>query len=151
MPHKKIEARFYHAAGGASPVLDWLRSLPIGDRYVIGQDLARVEFGWPVGMPLCRSLGSPINAAEWARSENDILCSRRRVIRIAWFCQENAEDPAHGFSPCPKTHEGGDVMAKTKKNPHRGSLVDDWLKEEGIFEDVTQKAIKEVQIGRAHV
>ncbi len=35
-------------------------------------------------------------------------------------------------------------MAKTKKNPHRGSLVDDWLKEEGIFEDVTQKAIKEV-------
>lgn len=35
-------------------------------------------------------------------------------------------------------------MAKTKKNPHRGSLVDDWLKDEGIFEDVTQKAIKEV-------
>ena len=30
------------------------------------------------------------------------------------------------------------------KNPHRGTRVDDWLKAEGIFEDVTQKAIKEV-------
>ena len=35
-------------------------------------------------------------------------------------------------------------MVKTKKNPHRGTLVDDWLKEEGIFEEVTQRAIKEV-------
>ena len=35
-------------------------------------------------------------------------------------------------------------MSKRPKNPHRGSLVDDWLKEEGIFEDVTQRAIKEV-------
>ncbi len=35
-------------------------------------------------------------------------------------------------------------MAKNEKNPHCGTLVDDWLKEEGIFEDVTQTAIKEV-------
>ena len=35
-------------------------------------------------------------------------------------------------------------MVSTKKNPHRGTLVDDWLKEEGIFEEVTQRAIKEV-------
>ena len=35
-------------------------------------------------------------------------------------------------------------MVKTKKKPHRGMLVDDWLKEGGIFEEVTQRAIKEV-------
>jgi antitoxin HicB len=35
-------------------------------------------------------------------------------------------------------------VAKSEKNPYRGTLVDDWLKEEGIFEDVTQTAIKEV-------
>ena len=35
-------------------------------------------------------------------------------------------------------------MTKKEKNPHRGTLVDDWLKEEGIYETVTQKAIKEV-------
>lgn len=35
-------------------------------------------------------------------------------------------------------------MNKKLENPHRGSPVDDWLKEEGIFEEVTAKAIKEV-------
>jgi antitoxin HicB len=35
-------------------------------------------------------------------------------------------------------------MSKKSKNPHRGSRVDEWLKEEGIFEEVTAKAIKEV-------
>lgn len=35
-------------------------------------------------------------------------------------------------------------MSKRSKNPHRGSRVDEWLKEEGIFEEVTAKAIKEV-------
>ena len=41
---------------------------------------------------------------------------------------------------------------KISKHPHRGSRVDDWLKEEGIYETVTQKAIKEViawQLARA--
>ena len=35
-------------------------------------------------------------------------------------------------------------MSRKSKNPHRGASVDDWLKEEGIFEEVTSKAIKEV-------
>jgi hypothetical protein len=35
-------------------------------------------------------------------------------------------------------------MNRKSKNPHRGSSVDDWLKEEDIFEEVTAKAIKEV-------
>lgn len=28
------------------------------DRKVIGQDIATVEFGWPVGMPTCRPMGA---------------------------------------------------------------------------------------------
>ncbi|MFV3130040.1 type II toxin-antitoxin system RelE/ParE family toxin [Niveispirillum sp. KHB5.9] len=35
-------------------------SLSEGDRRIIGQDIATVEFGWPVGMPVCRSLGQGI-------------------------------------------------------------------------------------------
>lgn len=37
-------------------MLDWLRSLDKDDRRAIGLDLMRVQFGWPVGMPLVRSL-----------------------------------------------------------------------------------------------
>jgi hypothetical protein len=35
-------------------------------------------------------------------------------------------------------------VSKKSKNLHRGTPVDDWLKEEGIFEEVTARAIKEV-------
>ena len=35
-------------------------------------------------------------------------------------------------------------QSKPIKHPHRGSKVDDWLKEEGIYEAATQTAIKEV-------
>jgi phage-related protein len=31
--------------------------LPRDDRRTIGRDIARVQFGWPVGLPLCRALG----------------------------------------------------------------------------------------------
>jgi hypothetical protein len=27
-------------------------------RKIVGEDMATVEFGWPVGMPLCRSVGT---------------------------------------------------------------------------------------------
>jgi hypothetical protein len=53
----EIPAYFYRTTGGTEPVLDWLRSLPLDDRRAIGTDLATVQFGWPIGMPLCRALG----------------------------------------------------------------------------------------------
>jgi hypothetical protein len=54
---KKIAAAFYRTAAGTEPVRDWLRALPPEDRREIGQDIATVEYGWPVGMPVCRPLG----------------------------------------------------------------------------------------------
>jgi len=32
---------------------EWLKSLPPEDRKLIGEDIKTVEFGWPVGMPVC--------------------------------------------------------------------------------------------------
>jgi hypothetical protein len=45
---------------GADPVLDWLWGLPPDDLRAIGTDLATVQFGWPIGMPLCRPLGNSL-------------------------------------------------------------------------------------------
>ena len=53
---RKIPVVFYRTAAGAEVVRDWLRDLDEFDRHAIGQDLMRVQFRWPVGMPLCRSL-----------------------------------------------------------------------------------------------
>lgn len=54
---RKIPVVFYRTPAGAEAVLDWLRSLDAGDRRIIGRDLMRLQFRWPVGMPICRPLG----------------------------------------------------------------------------------------------
>lgn len=57
---RKIPAAFYRSASGAEPVREWLRGLSAEDRKIIGRDIARVEYGWPIGMPTCRALGDGI-------------------------------------------------------------------------------------------
>ncbi|MEO5830287.1 MAG: type II toxin-antitoxin system RelE/ParE family toxin [Rhodanobacter sp.] len=51
-----LDVRFYATKAGAEPVRDWLRSLPVGDRKIIGDDIKTVQIGWPLGMPLVRNL-----------------------------------------------------------------------------------------------
>lgn len=54
---KKLPAFFYQTATGKEPVRDWIMELTEEDRKRIGRDIQKVEFGWPLGMPYCRSLG----------------------------------------------------------------------------------------------
>ena len=55
---RKIPVLFYRTRAGGDVVLDWLRDLDEPARNAIGQDLMRVQYRWPVGMPLCRPLGT---------------------------------------------------------------------------------------------
>lgn len=52
----KIELRFYQTDSGNEPVREWLKDQDEVDRRAIGFDLQRVQFRWPVGMPLCRAM-----------------------------------------------------------------------------------------------
>jgi phage-related protein len=54
---QKIELVFYNNALGGEPVREWLLGLNVDNRHAIGMDLQRVQYRWPVGMPLVRSLG----------------------------------------------------------------------------------------------
>ena len=54
---KRLPARFYRSDSGREPVRQWLKGLDPEDRKVIGEDIKDVEFSWPIGMPLVRSLG----------------------------------------------------------------------------------------------
>ena len=49
---RKIPLFFYRTASGTEPVREWLLELDPADRKAIGQDLMRVQFRWPIGMPL---------------------------------------------------------------------------------------------------
>ncbi len=55
-----FEAIFYMTPAGNTPVLEWIRGLEVKERAVIGADLRTVQIGFPLGMPLCGSLGDGI-------------------------------------------------------------------------------------------
>ena len=54
---KRLPARFYRSDSGREPVREWLKRLKQEDRKVIGEDIKDVEYSWPIGMPLVRSMG----------------------------------------------------------------------------------------------
>jgi hypothetical protein len=54
---RKIPLIFFRTESGTEPVREWLKGLPEEERRMIGQDLLRAQWRWPVGMPLCRPLG----------------------------------------------------------------------------------------------
>jgi phage-related protein len=95
----EIPVVFYRTSTGVEPVRDWLRGLPEDDRRKIGVDLATVQLGWPVGMPLCRSLGGGL----W---EVRSSLPNRRIVRILFFVHEGRIGIVHGF------------IKKTPKTPH---------------------------------
>ena len=53
---KPIPLAFWRSTTGREPVREWLRDLSRADKRTIGRDIAKVQFGWPVGLPLCRAL-----------------------------------------------------------------------------------------------
>jgi phage-related protein len=55
---KKLRARFYETSTAQKPVRDWVLTFSKADRVVIGKDIQKVEFGWPIGLPSCRPLGN---------------------------------------------------------------------------------------------
>ncbi|WP_372523249.1 type II toxin-antitoxin system RelE/ParE family toxin [Sulfuricaulis sp.] len=48
---QKLNAVFYRSANGNEPVRDWLKGLLKQDRKAIGEDIAYVQFKWPIGKP----------------------------------------------------------------------------------------------------
>ncbi len=53
-----ISLLFWRSANGREPVREWLNELYRDDKRTIGRDIAKVQYGWPVGLPLCRALGA---------------------------------------------------------------------------------------------
>jgi phage-related protein len=94
----EMPVRFYRTDAGGEPVLEWLRSLDRGDRRVIGLDLMRVQFGWPIGMPLVRSLKNGL----W---EVRSTLPSQRIARLILCFHQGTLVVLHGF------------IKKTRKTP----------------------------------
>jgi phage-related protein len=87
---QKIDLVFYRTENGNEPVRDWLLGLDVANRQAIGMDLMRVQFAWPVGMPLVRPLGDGL-------FEVRTNLPNKTVARVL-FCFNDGELFAlHGF------------------------------------------------------
>ena len=101
LPHP-LPVIFYRTARGAEPVRDWLRDLSADDRREIGQDLATVRYGWPVGMPVCRSLGSGLWEVRSSLHGN-------REARVLFFVADGRIGVVHGFIKKTRATPGDDL------------------------------------------
>ncbi len=87
---KKLPAQFYRNANDYEPVREWLKRLPQSERQVIGKDIQKVEFGWPLGLPVCK----PLSQGLWEiRSE----LSSHRIARVLFCIVEGQMILLHGF------------------------------------------------------
>jgi len=87
---KKLPAVFYRSPNGTEPVREWLKNLRQDDRRSIGHDVGCAEVGWPVGMPLCRSLGGGL----WEVRSNLV---HGRIARVIFCVHDGRMVLLHGF------------------------------------------------------
>jgi phage-related protein len=95
---KKFPAVFFRTAAGAEPVREWLKSLADTDRRILGRDIATAEFGWPIGMPLCKSLGAGLweirSDLPGARIARVMFCAARgRMVLLHGFVKKSQRTP----------------------------------------------------------
>lgn len=99
---KRFPARFFQSDTGRMPVRDWLLDLTSDDRKAVGDDIRAAEFGWPIGMPLCRPISGRKGLWE-IRSD----LSDGRIARVFFCAFEGEMILLHG------------MIKKTQKTPEK--------------------------------
>ena len=102
LPWKTLQAAFYTTDTGRRPVREWLMELEPEDRKAIGEDIATLEFCWPVGMPKCAPMKG-IKGLYEIRSN----ISSGRIARVFFVLVGSRMVLLHGF------------VKKTQKTPDK--------------------------------
>lgn len=95
---KKFPAAFFRTGAGTEPVRDWLRTLDFDDRRILGRDIAAAEFGWPIGMPLCKSLGGGLwevrSGLPGGRTARVLFCAAHgRMVLLHGYVKKSRKAP----------------------------------------------------------
>jgi len=105
---KCIRAAFFRTEKGAEPVRDWLKGLSREDRLAIGTDIKTVEFGWPIGMPVCRPMGSGLFEVR--------STVQKRIARVLFCIVKGQMVLLHGFiKKAQKTPKADLDLARQRK------------------------------------
>lgn len=87
---------------------DWLKDLPSEERREIGQDIATVEYGWPVGMPVCRPLGQGLWEVRSSLPGN-------RIARVLFCITQKRMILLHGFVKKTQTISNEDLALARRR------------------------------------
>jgi phage-related protein len=115
---KRVPAIFFRTEAGREPVRDWLKALPFPeDRKRIGEDIKTVEFGWPIGMPVCRPLGHGMYEVRTDLTHN-------RIARVLFYIDRKSRMVLlHGFiKKTQKTTSEDLELARSNKSKHQRGL-----------------------------
>jgi phage-related protein len=114
---KRVPAIFYRTAAGGEPVREWLKALSSEDRKRIGVDIKTVEFGWPIGMPVCRALGGGVYEVRTDLRQN-------RTARVLFYVDRSKRMVLlHGFvKKTQKTPPEDLRIARQNKSKHERGL-----------------------------
>ena len=94
----KIDLVFYKSLSGNQPVRDWLKELDEPSRREVGQDMMRIQYRWPVGIPFCRAMGDGLWEVRTSLADGTIA-------RVLFCFHDGALWALHGF------------IKKTQKTP----------------------------------
>ena len=117
-PAKRISVVFFRTPSGGEPVRNWLKTLePVDDRKQIGVDIKTVEFGWPLGMPVCRPLGDGLYEVRSSLSGN-------RIARVLFYIDSAGRMVLlHGFvKKTQKTPTADMELARRNKRMHEAEM-----------------------------
>lgn len=114
---KRVPAIFYRTEAGGEPVREWLKGLSPEDRKRIGEDIKTVEFGWPVGMPVCKPMGEGIHEVRTSLGQ-------KRIARVLFYIDKKSRMVLlHGFiKKTQKTPREDLDVAKSNKARHQRGL-----------------------------
>jgi phage-related protein len=87
---KQLPVVFFATSAGREPVREWLKELDKDDCREIGADILAVQQGWPLGLPLCRSLGNGL----W---EVRSSLPSRRIARVIFAFDDETIVLLNGF------------------------------------------------------
>ena len=114
---KRVPAIFYRTEAGGEPLREWLKRLSAADRQRIGEDIKTVEFGWPIGMPVCKPLGDGIYEVRTTLAQN-------RIARMLFYIDKQGRMVLlHGFiKKTRKTPDEDLDLARSNKSKHQSGL-----------------------------
>ena len=110
MPQRatRLPVVFYATSAGREPVREWLRELDRDDRREIGADVLAVQKGWPLGLPLCRSLGNGL----W---EVRSTLPSRRIARVIFAVDAETIVLLSGFIKKTQKTPAGEIELAMKR------------------------------------